>query len=65
MSVESAVAYIHRMRSDQDFRAAVNALADDEAQSWAHIRTQGYEFTMEEFKTAQDEIYKEYGINPL
>jgi len=65
MSVESAVSYIHRMRSDADFKQAVNALADDEAASWQYIKEAGFEFSMEEFKAAQDEIYKEYGITPM
>lgn len=65
MSVESAVSYIQRMRSDEVFKRAVNDLADDEAASWIYIKENGYEFTMEEFRAAQDEIYKEYGITPM
>jgi len=65
MSVESAVAYIRRMRADNDFRLAVGELSDDEAASWKFIQENGFEFSMQEFKAAQDEIYKEYGITPL
>jgi predicted ribosomally synthesized peptide with nif11-like leader len=65
MSVESAVSYIHRMRSDEVFKRAVNDLAEDEVASWQYIKESGYEFTMEEFRAAQDEVYKEYGITPM
>lgn len=65
MSVESAVAYIKRMRSDDAFRQTMNDLSEDEEASWAHIRASGFEFTMQEFKKAQDEIYQEHGITPM
>ena len=64
MSMESAKAYIERMRADEDFRQAVNALSEDEEQSWAFVKAQGYDFTMPEFKEAQDVIYKEFGVDP-
>ena len=38
MSVESAVDYIKRMRSDEDFRKKMNDLSEDEAASWAAIK---------------------------
>jgi len=65
MSVESAIAYITRMREDKDFHRAINAASEDEAASWALIRANGYDFTMEEFMEAKDQIYKEFGIMPL
>ncbi|MBR9973417.1 Nif11-like leader peptide family natural product precursor [Magnetospirillum sulfuroxidans] len=65
MSVESAVAYIKRMRSDDDFRKKMNDLSEDEAASWAEIKASGFDFTMTEFKKAQDEVYKENGITPM
>lgn len=65
MSVESAVAYIKRMRADAAFRQIMNDLSEDEDSSWAHIRANSFEFTMREFKQAQDEIYKEHGITPM
>lgn len=64
MSVASAKTYIHRMREDEAFRRTVND-CEDEAKNWEFIRLQGYEFTLEEFKVAQDEIYAEHGITPL
>lgn len=63
MSVESAIAYIHRMRSDADFRRQVNQCGDEDA-NWAFLRAQGFEFTLPEFKQAQDAVYKEHGIVP-
>lgn len=65
MSVESAVAYIKRMREDAAFRQTMNDLSEDEESSWAHIRASGFDFTMQEFKKAQDEIYQEHGITPM
>ncbi|MGE4281657.1 MAG: Nif11-like leader peptide family RiPP precursor [Magnetospirillum sp.] len=65
MSVESAVAYIKRMRSDDEFRQKMNDLSEDESASWAEIKASGFDFTMIEFKKAQDEIYKEHNITPM
>ena len=64
MSVESAVAYITRMRDDKEFHQAVNALSEDEDASWAFIKDSGYDFTLPEFKDAQDAVYKLHGITP-
>jgi predicted ribosomally synthesized peptide with nif11-like leader len=65
MSVDSAIAYIKRMREDQDFRRVLNENSEDEEANWAFVKANGYDFTMAEFKQAQDAIYKEYGITPL
>ena len=65
MTVESAVAYIRRMRSDDDFRKQMNEISEDEDASWTAIREAGYEFTMTDFKKAQDVIYEENGITPM
>lgn len=65
MSVESAVAYIKRMREDAEFRRVLNDNSEDEAANWAYIKAQGFDFTMTEFKEAQDQFYKEHGITPL
>ncbi|MFG1419290.1 Nif11-like leader peptide family natural product precursor [Xanthobacter sp. V0B-10] len=65
MSVESAVAYIRRMRSDDEFRRKMNEISEDEDTSWKEIRDAGFDFTMKEFKAAQDEMYKEHGVTPL
>ena len=65
MSVESAIAYITRMRDDKEFHRAVSENSDDEAASWAFIKASGYDFTMDEFKQAQDAIYQQHGITPM
>jgi predicted ribosomally synthesized peptide with nif11-like leader len=65
MSVDSAVAYIRRMQSDQDFRKKMNEISEDEDASWAAIKEAGYEFSMTDFKKAQDVIYEERGITPM
>lgn len=64
MTVESAKAYIERMRADEPFRQKINATAD-EAANWEFIRENGFEFTVQEFKQAADLIYQERGITPL
>lgn len=64
MSVQSAKDYITRMREDAPFRRAINDCTD-EAANWAFLEENGFEFTLAEFKKAQDEIYKERGITPL
>ena len=65
MSVESAVAYITRMRDDKEFHRAVNEHSEDEEASWAFVKESGYDFTMPEFKQAQDAVYKERGFTPI
>ena len=65
MSVESAVEYIRRMRSDDAFRKEMNEISEDEEASWAASREAGYDFTMAEFKKAQDVIYEEFGVTPM
>jgi predicted ribosomally synthesized peptide with nif11-like leader len=65
MSVESAVEYIRRMRSDDEFRKQMNQISEDEVASWEAIRKGGYEFSMTEFKKAQDVIYEEHGVTPM
>ena len=65
MSIESALAYIDRMRGDEDFRHIVNGHSEDEAAAWTFVRAAGYDFTMTEFKQAQDAVYKKHGITPM
>jgi predicted ribosomally synthesized peptide with nif11-like leader len=65
MSVDSAVAYIKRMRSDNEFRAKMNEISEDEDASWNAVRDAGYEFTMSEFKQGQEVVYEENGIIPM
>ena len=65
MSVESAVSYIKRMREDAAFRRALNENSEDEAANWAFIKAAGYDFSLSEFKQAQDVIYREFGVTPM
>ncbi len=64
MSVQSAKTYITRMREDETFRRIVND-CEDEAANWTFLKENGFEFTLSEFKHAQDEIYQEHGITPM
>ena len=63
MTVASAKAYITRMREDTPFRLSVNAIVD-EAASWAFLKENEYEFTVQEFKEAQEQVYQDHGITP-
>jgi len=63
MSLESAIAYIKRMRSDEAFRRIINDCEDEQA-NWQQLKENGYEFSMQEFLQAKDAIYAEYGITP-
>ncbi len=56
MSMQSALAYLDRMRSDETFRRKINTCLD-EAANWEFIRSEGFDFTTEEFKAAL--AYKE------
>ena len=64
MSVDLAKKYITRMREDKAFHQAINDCEDEQA-NWDYLKANGYEFTLQEFKQAQEEIYREYGITPL
>lgn len=64
MSIESAVAYLQRMREDDAFRQTMNDFDGSDA-AWSYLREQGFAFSMEEFRKAQDEVYKAHGITPL
>ncbi len=61
MSIESAKAYMQRMRDDPEFKRTVSGRAKDE-DAWAFIRAQGYDFTVAEFKEAQEELSQEMGF---
>ncbi|WP_243439438.1 Nif11-like leader peptide family natural product precursor [Fundidesulfovibrio soli] len=64
MSIESAKAYMQRMRDDPDFRRQVNQCEDPEC-NWAFIRESGYDFDIDEFKLAQKEVYEVHGTDQL
>lgn len=64
MTVESAIAYIRRMREDEPFRKYLNEISDDEEACQAFLQAAGFSFSMPEFKSAQKAIYSEFGIDP-
>ncbi|MDR2032220.1 MAG: Nif11-like leader peptide family natural product precursor [Azoarcus sp.] len=64
VSIESAIAYINRMREDENFRRTMNAFDGNEA-AWLYLREQGFAFSLDEFKKARDEVYKAHGITPM
>jgi len=64
MSIESATAYMQRMREDAAFRKRVNE-SDDPAANWAFLRENGYDFTVDEFKQAQKAVFEQHGTDAL
>jgi len=64
MTIDSAKAYMQRMREDPEFRRRVNK-CEDTASNWAFLKEMGFEFTSQEFKEAQKEVYEEYGTDQL
>lgn len=62
MSIESAKAYMRRMRDDPEFRKKVNDRTDND-ENWKFLQAEGYDFTIEDFKNAQDELVKEVGFS--
>jgi hypothetical protein len=63
MSVESAVAYIRRMREDPECSKHLNDSRENEAANWTFVKQQGYDYAMSEFKQARDALYKKYGVD--
>lgn len=64
MSIESAKAYMLRMREDPEFRRKVNACGNPE-ENWAFIRAEGFDFSVADFKKAQHELMDEHGHDQL
>ncbi|GFK95343.1 hypothetical protein NNJEOMEG_03205 [Fundidesulfovibrio magnetotacticus] len=64
MSIESAKQYMERMRQDPDFRRRVNE-CEDPASNWAFLREEGFDFTVDEFKLAQKDVYEKHGTDQL
>jgi predicted ribosomally synthesized peptide with nif11-like leader len=64
MSIDSAKAYMQRMREDPEFRRRVNE-CDDPAVNWAFLKEMGFEFSAQEFKEAQKLVYEEHGTDQL
>jgi len=55
MSIESARAFIERMKTDEDFRTKVNMCKDSEERK-SCVFKEGFEFKAEELKLARAEI---------
>lgn len=55
MSIENAKAYMKRMREDDEFRKRINDEPSKD-KNWAYLKSQGYEFSYEEFLAAQNEL---------
>lgn len=64
MTVQSAKKYMERMRNDPEFRRRVNE-CEDQAANWAFLREQGFDFTVDEFKQAQKELFEQHGTDQL
>jgi len=64
MSIESAKSYMQRMRIDPAFRKAVNE-CEDPGENWAFLRANGFDFTADEFKQAQKEVFEAHGTDEL
>jgi len=64
VSIESAKAYMERMRVDPEFRRRVNE-CDDPAANWAYLRENGFDFSVDEFKAAQKEVFEIHGTDEL
>jgi predicted ribosomally synthesized peptide with nif11-like leader len=51
MSIESAKAYVERLKTDKGFATAAEAVKTEE-QAWAFIAEQGFDFTSAELESA-------------
>jgi len=58
MSIESAKAYVERMKNDEDFREKVTACRDGETRI-AFVKEAGYEFTAEDIELVRAELSEE------
>lgn len=58
MSIESAKAFIERMKADEDFAKKVKECESAESRM-SFVKEAGYDFTVEEFKEVQLELTDE------
>ncbi|MFZ4625007.1 MAG: Nif11-like leader peptide family natural product precursor, partial [Rhodoferax sp.] len=58
MSIESAKAFIERMKTDRDFAGKVNASADARSRM-AFVKAAGFDFTGEEIGVVKQELTEE------
>ncbi|MBW4055854.1 MAG: Nif11-like leader peptide family natural product precursor [Proteobacteria bacterium] len=55
MSIESAQAFLERMKSDEEFAKNVTEYKDFEA-GMSYVKEAGFEFTLEEMKAVSSEL---------
>ncbi len=55
MSIESAKAFLERMKTDEDFRKEVGEIATAE-ERMAFVTAAGFDFTKEELKNVQEKM---------
>ena len=55
MSIESAKAFLERMKNDEDFRKSVGEIATSK-ERMEYVKGAGFDFTMEEIATLNDEL---------
>ena len=58
MSVSSAEAFLGLIKTDQDFATRVSE-AQTQADRWAILKTEGFDFTKKEFDAVHDEMNDE------
>ena len=55
MSIESAKAFVEKMKTDQDFAKKVNTCKDSDARH-SLVKSAGFDFTAEELKKVKSEL---------
>ena len=58
MSIESAKAFLERIKSDEDFKNSVGELGTAE-ERMEYVKGAGFDFTKEEIKSLKDELSDE------
>jgi predicted ribosomally synthesized peptide with nif11-like leader len=58
MSIESAKAFVERMKTDEDFAKNVTECPDNEARK-TFVKAAGFDFTMDEVKEVASELTEE------
>ena len=58
MSIESAQAFIERMKADEEFAKNVTECKDSEARM-SYVKESGFEFTLDEVKSVNSELTDE------
>ena len=55
MSIESAKAYMERLKDDEDFRTSVGEIATSEERQ-EYVKKAGFDFTKDEIASLKDEL---------